>query len=198
MEQFIKHRNIDLRFPPAFCILAVLWLIAMQGFILHFFGQPTISASNKILLWAGNVLSSENSQQLSDWYTFSHIIHGFLFYLLLRYIFPRLTFWQRLVLATGIESAWELIENTPMVIDHYRLQALAQGYSGDSVINSLSDTCAMIIGFMLAWRLPLLAVIALGVFFELWTGFWIHDNLNLNILGFVWRPEFITVWQQSL
>ncbi len=148
------------------------------------------------MLWAGDVLSAENSQQLTDWYTFSHIIHGFLFYWLLFLVFgQRLTFWQRLALASLTEVAWELIENTPMVIDHYRQQALAQGYIGDSIINSLSDTSAMILGFFLAWRLPIFATIAIGIFFELWVGYWIHDNLTLNVLGLFWTPDFIANWQ---
>jgi hypothetical protein len=194
----IKHRNIDLRFPVGFCVAAIAILFLLQTVTLHLFGQPIISETNQILLWTGDVHSAENSQQLSDWYTFSHIIHGFVFYFLLWLIFKnRLSFWQRLMLATGIEVAWEILENTPMVINHYRQQALAQGYVGDSILNSLSDTCAMVLGFILASRLPLYASITLGIFFELWVGFWIHDNLTLNIIGFVWTPEFIADWQNS-
>jgi hypothetical protein len=182
-----------------FCIIAVLWLLLMQGFVLHFFGQPLISASHKLLLWAGDVRSAENSQQLLDWYSFSHIIHGFIFYFLLWAIFrQRLTFWQRLLIATCVEVSWEIIENTPWLIQHYREQALAQGYVGDSIINSISDSSMMILGFFLAWRLPVMAVVALAIFFELWTGFWIHDNLTLNILGFFWHPQFIAQWQNAL
>lgn len=149
------------------------------------------------MLWAGDVLGTENSQQLSDWYTFSHILHGLLFYLGLWYFFPRLTMWQRLALAACIEVGWEVLENTPMVINHYREQALAQGYYGDSIINSLSDTVTMVLGFVVAWRLPILATVALGISLEVWTLYWIHDGLTLNILGFVWTPDFIAKWQNS-
>lgn len=198
LNPVVKHRNIDLRFPVGFCIAAIVVLFVLQAMTLHLFGQPIISATNQIMLWAGDVHSAENSQQLSDWYTFSHIIHGLVFYFLLWLVFRhRLTFWQRLTLATGIEVAWEILENTPMVINHYRQQALAQGYVGDSILNSLSDTCAMILGFVLAWRLPLYATILLGIFFELWVGYWIHDNLILNIIGFAWTPDFIANWQNS-
>lgn len=147
------------------------------------------------MLWAGDVLSSENSQQLTDWYTFSHVIHGFIFYGLLWYFFPRMNLLARLALATGAEAGWEMLENTPMVIDHYRQQALAQGYVGDSVLNSISDTVAMIAGFLLAWRLPIVATIVLAVGFELFTGYFIHDGLLLNIIGMFWTPDFITNWQ---
>lgn len=198
VSPIVKHRNVDLRFPVGFCLTAIVIFFVLQAVVLSLFGQPVISASNQILLWAGDVHSSENSQQLSDWYTFSHIIHGFVFYVLLWLFFKnRLTFWQRLMLAMGIEVAWEILENTPMVINHYRQQALAQGYVGDSILNSLSDTSAMVLGFVLAWRLPILATIALGVGFELWVGYWIHDNLILNIIGFVWTPDFIANWQNS-
>jgi len=172
-------------------------LIALQAFILFLFGQPLVSRTHSLMLWAGEVRSAENSQQLTDWYTFSHVIHGFIFYLALWYFFPKLTIWQRLALAVGIEVAWEITENTPMVIKHYREQALAQGYFGDSVINSVSDTCAMMLGFLVAWRLPILATVAIGVFLELWVGYWIHDNLTLNIIGFLWTPDFIARWQNS-
>ena len=110
------------------------------------------------MVWAGDVLSAENSQQLSDWYTFSHIIHGFIFYGALSLLFPRLSVFQRLAIAVSVEVAWEITENTPMVIQHYREQALAQGYTGDSVINSISDTVFMILGFLFAWRAPVWAI----------------------------------------
>jgi hypothetical protein len=147
------------------------------------------------MIWAGNVSGPENSQQLSDWYTFSHVIHGFLFYALLRWLFPAMSVWRRLVLAVCIESAWEITENTPWLIEHYRQQALAQGYVGDSIINSISDTFAMVAGFVFAFRAPVWAAVSAAITMELWVGFSIRDNLTLNVLGFAWRPEFIANWQ---
>jgi hypothetical protein len=197
LHPFIKHRDIDLRFPPVFCVLAALVLIAIQMMALHFLGQPPVSETHSVMLWSGDVKSIENSQQIMDWYTYSHIIHGLLFYLGLWLLFPRLTVWQRFALAVAVEVAWEVFENTPMVIDHYRQQALAQGYVGDSIINSVSDTLAMIVGFVIAWRLPVLAAVAIGIAMELFVGYQIHDNLFLNILGFFWTPDFIAEWQQA-
>lgn len=173
-------------------------LLSVQAILLYALGQSLICECGYVKLWEGVVLSAGNSQHLADWYTFSHVIHGFLFYLAVWFFFPRMPVPYRLLLALGVEVGWEVFENTPMVIEHYRLQALAQGYVGDSIINSISDTCAMIAGFILAWRLPVLAVVALGVGMELFVGFAIRDNLFLNILGFFHQFDFISAWQAGL
>ncbi len=170
-------------------------LLAVQAAILYLFGQPSICTCGYVKLWEGVVLSSGNSQHLTDWYTFSHIIHGFLFYFGLRYFFPRMSPGKRLLFAVGIEIAWEIIENTPAVINHYREQALAQGYTGDSIINSISDTIAMIIGFVMAWRLPVWAVVAAGLLLELFVACMIRDNLTLNIMNLIHQFPVISSWQ---
>ncbi|MBI4079695.1 DUF2585 domain-containing protein [Candidatus Kaiserbacteria bacterium] len=172
-------------------------LLGLQAIALYVFGQPPIAESGYVKLWEGVVLGSGNSQHLTDWYTFSHIIHGFLFYLALWYFFPRMPVATRFLLALGVEAAWEIIENTPWLIEHYREQALAQGYVGDSIINSLFDTLAEVIGFLLAWRLPVLVIVALGLGLELFVGFSIRDNLFLNVLGFFHQFEFISTWQSG-
>jgi hypothetical protein len=175
--------------------IGVICLFALQALVLHLFGQPLVSESGQIMLFAGDVHSAENSQQLSDWYTFSHIIHGFIFYLALWFAFPRMSVLQRLALAVGIEVAWEIIENTPTVINHYREQALAQGYTGDSIINSLSDTCAMILGFIFASRAPVWTTIALALGLEIGTAYWIRDNLFFNVVGLFHPFDFVARWQ---
>ena len=185
----------DVLSPSRRLVRGVVFLLALQAFVLYLFGQPAICACGEVKLWEGVVLSSGNSQHLSDWYTFSHIIHGVLFYLGLWYFFPRWSVWTRLVVAMGIEVAWELIENTPMVIDHYRQQALAQGYTGDSIINSISDTIAMVFGFVLAWRLSVWAVVFLALFLELFVLYIIRDNLTLNILNLIHQFPSIAAWQ---
>jgi len=172
-----------------------LALIGAQALILFLFGQPPICACGYIEFWHGIVLSSGNSQHLTDWYTFSHIIHGFLFYLLLRYLFPKMSLTMRLALAVGIEAAWEIAENTPMVIQHYREQALAQGYTGDSIINSVSDTLAMVIGFVMASRIRVWIIVALALFLELFTAYMIRDNLTLNIVNLINAFPGIAAWQ---
>ena len=174
---------------------AITLLLILQGAVLWLLGQPVICECGYVKLWEGVVLSSGNSQHVTDWYTFSHIIHGFLFYALLRYFFPKMGVATRLLLALGIEITWEIAENTPWVINSYREQALARGYTGDSIINSLFDTIWMAAGFALAWRLPVWATVAIGLALELWVGYVIHDNLTFNILNFIYPFEFIRQWQ---
>lgn len=175
-------------------------LVAFQVAVLHGFGQPLIAASGHILLWVGNPRSADTSQQLTDWYSFSHIIHGFIFFGLLRLFVPKLPFVARLLIAMGIEIAWEITENTPAIIQHYRKQALAAGYVGDSILNSVSDTVMMSSGFFFASRVRAPIVIAVAIGFELFTAWAIRDNLTLNVLGLIapsdWAPiQAIHDWQ---
>src|SRR5690606_17131185 len=121
-----------------------------------------------VKIWHGVVMSSENSQHVSDWYTFSHIIHGFAFYALFWLVGARFGWGVglRLVLATVLEASWEILENTPMIINRYREQTIALDYYGDSVLNSVADIVAMIVGFVAAWRLPILVIVALTIAME--------------------------------
>jgi hypothetical protein len=178
-------------------LAAVVGLVALQAFALWLMGQPALCTCGVIKLWEGVVLSPGNSQHLSDWYTFSHIIHGLLFYWLLSVVAPRVPVPIRLLIAMGIEISWELIENTPVVIDHYRQQALAQGYTGDSILNSLSDTAAMVLGFFAAWRLPVWGSIAMALGLEALPLWVIRDGLSLNILNLLHNFDFISRWQSG-
>ena len=170
-------------------------LLVVQIGVLAFLGQPAICECGTIKLWVSDVLSSDMSQHLTDWYTFSHIIHGILFYALLTWLFPRLSVWQKLAIAAGAEIAWEIAENTPWVIEAYRKQALAQGYVGDSILNSVMDTLSMMFGFFVARRSPIWLSIVLVVSMEVGVAYAIHDNLTLNILNFIYPFDFITRWQ---
>lgn len=182
-------------FARSTMIIAALFVA--QASTLFLFGQPPMCACGYVKFWEGVVLSSGNSQHLLDWYTFSHVVHGFLFYALLWYFFPRMPIPYRLALALGIEITWELAENTPYVIELYRQQALAQGYSGDSILNSLSDSLAAMTGFLLAWRLPVWSSISLSVAFELFAGYFVRDNLTLNVMNFIHQFDFISKWQSG-
>ncbi len=174
-----------------------LLLLALQAFVLFLLGQPAICECGSIKAWEGVVLSSGNSQHLSDWYTFTHIIHGFVFYAVLTYFFPRLSLTQRFLIALCLEGAWEIIENTPMVIDHYRQQALAQGYIGDSIVNSISDSVAMVGGFLFAMRFPWWATLSFALLIEFFLGYSIRDNLTLNVLNLIYQFPFIARWQSG-
>lgn len=173
----------------------VVAIMVVAAVILLTMGRSPTCPCGTVRLWWGGVQSDQNSQQLTDWYSFSHLIHGFLFYpggwLLLR----RWPWQARLVIATVIEAGWEILENSALIIDRYRAVTMAFGYTGDSVLNSLSDITCMIIGFAIARRLPVWMTIALGVAFELLTLAVIRDNLTLNVLMLVHPVEAIRVWQ---
>ena len=176
----------------------ILVLLTIQAVVPLVLGRPPICTCGYVKLWEGDVLSAEMSQHLFDWYTFSHIVHGFLFYLLLKLIFPKAPIGPRLLVAIGIEAAWEIAENTSFVIEKYRQQALAQGYVGDSVINSLFDTLSMILGFVLAQHLAVWASILAVLLLEGYAAYAIHDNLTLNVLNFIHPVDAITRWQQEI
>ena len=170
-------------------------LICVQALALTTFGQPLICTCGVVRLWVGDVTSAELSQQIADWYTFSHVIHGFLFYAALRLLLPRSSVGLRFALAVGIEAGWEILENTPMIIERYRQSALAAGYVGDSVLNSVFDILAMVLGFYMAKRLPVWLIVTLGLVLELGVGFWIRDNLTLNIIMLIHPFDAIRQWQ---
>ena len=169
-------------------------LVAAQIVVLHQMGRHAFCTCGEIRFWYGNSNGPENSQQITDWYTFSHIIHGFVFYGLTRLLWPRAPLAQRLVLAMAIEIGWELVENSPFVIDRYR-QTAAIGYSGDSILNSVSDVMSMVVGFTLARVLPVKVTVALAVLMEILVGLHIRDNLTLNIIMLIHPFEAIKHWQ---
>lgn len=176
-------------------LAAAIGAIVLFAAIEFAWGRPPICPCGHIALWAGNPNSPENSQQLSDWYSLSHIIHGFLFYGLLWSILPgRLRLWA-LPLAVMIEGGWELLENSPIIIDRYRAATIAVGYSGDSILNSMSDIVMMMIGFAIARRLPVMGTVALAIGFELLALAVIRDNLTLNVVMLVHPVDAIRVWQ---
>lgn len=182
---------------PSRALIIALLLLAAQAGALWALGQPWISASGKILLWSNNPLSPETSQQIADWYSLSHIVHGFLFYWLLHLTCRKLPFGVKLLIAMGLEISWEIAENTPLVIDAYRKQALAIGYAGDSILNSLMDTLMAVLGFLFAARAPAWVTAATGVAMELLAAAAIRDGLALNILNFLFSIPAIERWQEG-
>ena len=192
----------DGRWTPAIYGLIGAILIGVQAGTLHHFGQPFMAASGHVLLWVSDPFSPEMSQQLTDWYSFSHIIHGFIFFGVLKFAAPRLPPGWRFLIAMGVEVSWEIAENSPAVIQHYREQALAAGYVGDSILNSLSDTLMMSLGFLVASRVRARYVVVFAIAFELFTAYMIRDNLTLNVVNLLapsqWQPiKAIHRWQEG-
>lgn len=177
------------------CILAVIGIIAVQAIVLGLMGQPAICGCGYIALWYPDSSGPQTSQHISDWYSFSHLLHGLIFYFLFWLLAPRASFGTRLILAVALEAGWEIAENTPMVIDRYRQTALAQGYFGDSIVNSLSDTLAAVIGFFLARAWPVWMSVLVVITVELVLAYAIRDNLTLNILQLIHPVEAVSRWQ---
>ena len=176
-------------------LLAAVAVAAVYCAIEFGWHRPPICPCGTVKLWTGAVWSAENSQQVSDWYSLSHVIHGFLFYGAAWLVLPgRARLWA-LPLAVLIEGSWELLENSPIIIDRYRAATAAAGYSGDSILNSMSDIGFMVVGFALARRLPVWGTIALALFFELLALVVIRDNLTLNIVMLTYPIAAIRQWQ---
>ena len=170
-------------------------LIVAAALLLLWAGRPPICTCGTVKLWVGTVQGPDNSQHLADWYTPSHIIHGFLFYALGWLVWRKNPMGERMIGAVLIEAGWELLENSQFIIDRYREATFAFGYNGDSVINSVADIGWMLLGFFAAMRLPVWATVAIAIFFELLTLAIIRDNLTLNVLMLVAPVDAIKAWQ---
>jgi hypothetical protein len=176
-------------------IVAGIAVLAASAIALHAMGHPFICKCGYVKLWHGNTYSSENSQHLTDAYTPSHVIHGLIFYWLLWLVARRLPLGTRALMALVVEVGWEVIENTPWIINRYREVTISLDYFGDSVVNSTMDALAMLVGFFLAWRLPVWVSITIAVALEAIVGYFVRDNLTLNIIMLIYPLDAIRIWQ---
>lgn len=175
-----------------------LIILLVQIVAEHFMGRVWICTCGYVKLFEPGVNTPGNSQHLADWYTPSHIIHGFLFYGLGWLVLRKASLAKRLTLATFIEAAWELLENSPLIIDRYRSATMAIGYEGDSILNSAMDTVFMALGFLFAARMPVWVTVVVAIFFEIFTGWLIRDNLTLNVLMLVYPLDAVRAWQGAI
>jgi hypothetical protein len=187
--------------PHRKAVLATLALVALAVAILFAMDRPPICTCGYVELWHGTVQSNGNSQHITDWYSPSHFTHGLIMYFFAWLLWRkwglfggRLAVWA-LPIAVLVEAAWEVTENTPMVIDRYRTVTVSWGYSGDSIVNSTADIGWMVIGFLVAARIPVRASVALAIGLELLTLWTIRDNLTLNVIMLFWPIEAIRQWQ---
>ena len=160
-------------------------------------GRSFLGPDGRFGWWEPDIWSNENSQRLADPYSLSHILHGFLFYGILRLACPKLPVTYRLWMALGLEAGWEILENSPLIIDRYRAVTISLGYVGDSVLNSLSDIVMMTGGFLFAWRARVWVTVLVAVVFEVGCLLWVRDNLTLNIIMLIHPIDAIKTWQMG-
>ena len=181
--------------PPRLVVAIAAGLILLAVLVLRAIGHPWICTCGTVRLWFGGIHSGEDSQQFLDWYSWTHVLHGLLFYLGLWLLVRGLPLSHRWLLAILGEVGWEILENTPFIIDRYRTGTISLDYFGDSVLNSVGDVLSMIFGFWLAARLPVWASIAVGAAIEIVLLFAIRDNLTLNVI-MLWFPmQALKTWQ---
>lgn len=188
IEFLKKHR---------FVILSTIIILSLVATIELYSGRSPLGPDGKFGWWDNDVWSSENSQRVADAYSFSHIIHGIIFYAFLWLVARKLPLKYRFVIALIIEAGWELLENSPLIINRYRAVTIALGYVGDSVLNSVADVGMVIIGFLIARFSKIWVSIALIIIMELGCLFWVRDNLTLNVLMLVHPVDSIKVWQSE-
>ncbi len=185
------------RLTPRHAALIIAGLIALQAAVLFALGRPPICTCGTVKLWHGVVQSSENSQHIFDWYSFTHVLHGFWLYFFGWFFLRKWPVVARLVLAVVLEAGWEILENTNFVIDRYRAATISLDYYGDSIVNSVGDAVSMMTGFALARLFPLWASVGAVIVIEVGLIFLIRDNLFLNVLMLIYPIDGIRAWQAA-
>jgi len=178
-----------------FIFISSLTALIITSLTEFLFGRTFLCKCGYIKFWHGITWSNENSQHIADWYTFSHVLHGFAFFYLAKFFLKKLSLAQTFILALVLETGWEIIENSSFIINRYRETTVSFDYYGDSILNSCADILAMVLGFFLAKKLPGWIIIILVLIMEIGVGWRIRDNLTLNILMLIHPIEAIKQWQ---
>jgi len=184
-------------FRPLSIGMAAVGIALLLGGIEWFLGRSPLGPDGTFGFWEGDIWSDGCSQRVADAYSFSHIGHGIIFFAFLWLVARRIPVGGRYLIAVLIEAGWELLENSPLIINRYREATMALGYSGDSVLNSVSDLLMMSLGFFLAWRLPVWAGVLLLVGMEIGCALWVRDNLTLNVIMLIHPIDAIKEWQMA-
>jgi hypothetical protein len=193
-----KARQILEKIKPYWIVIALVIVMFVAAAVIEYkLGRLALGPDGKFGWWEGDIWSSEQSQRFADPYSLTHVVHGLLIYGILWLIFRKMPMQYRFALAVLIETAWEVLENSPFIIDRYRAITISIGYVGDSILNSLSDIVMMAIGFLMASRLRVWMSVAFLVAIELVLLVWVRDNLTLNIIMLLYPIEAIKVWQSA-
>ena len=176
-------------------IVAAGVVLLLMIVLLRAQGRLLLCACGQFEVWTSDTCSSNNSQQLFDPYSLTHVVHGFLFFYLVVLVFRRLAGGWQLLLALTLEAAWEVFENSSFVIERYRTATAALGYQGDTVVNSIGDLACALIGFLIARQVGIRGSLILFALLELILILWIRDSFLLQILMLVWPIEAIKAWQ---
>lgn len=180
-----------------FIIISIIFVFGTVATIELLSGRSPLGPDGHFGWWDNNIWGNETSQRVADVYSFSHIIHGMLFYGFLWFVFRKMPLKYRFLIALLIEGGWELLENSPIIIDRYRSATIALGYAGDSVLNSVCDIGMMALGFLIARWTKVWVIICLIIIMEVGCLLWVRDNLTLNVLMLVYPSQSIRTWQSE-
>jgi len=191
------NRIVKLAWTHRRTVVAFVAVLSTTALIEALMGRSPLGPDGKFGWWDGNIWGSENSQRVADAYSFSHLSHGILFFALLWIVARQVPVRRRFLMALALEAGWEILENSPLIINRYRKATIAQGYVGDSILNSCSDIVIMVIGFVFASRVRPWVSVATVLGMELFCLFWVRDNLTLNVIMLIHPVEAIKTWQSA-
>lgn len=147
--------------------------------------------------WITDVWTSHCSQHLADPYSVTHVSHGLIFCGALAWLLPAWTVRARLSAALAVAAGWEILENSPLIIERYRATTMSLEYLGDSIGNAIGDVLACAIGFFIALRLGVVRSLILFAATELLLLLLMRDNLTLNVLMLIYPVPGIKAWQMT-